>query len=80
MLGAKLAKEQQYEPGNVNKNIASIYKSTLNSNKTYLVKNRGMKRTNGCFTNYEQEKKCSTSFYCKRIVLGDGIHTVPLNI
>ena len=72
--------QQQFDESNVNKNVAAIYERGLNSNKTYLVKNRGMKRTNGVFSNYEQEKKCSTSFYCKRLVLDDGIHTVPLNI
>jgi hypothetical protein len=29
---------------------------------------------------YTQEKQAYTYFYCKRRVLGDGIHTVPLDI
>ena len=65
---------------NAYKNLFNIYRNDLHTNKTHMIRNRGMKRTNDVFTTYEQEKKCSTSFYCKRLVLDDGVHTVPLNI
>ena len=66
--------------GGTYKSIFKIYQDDLHKGQTHMITNRGMKRTNDVFTNYEQEKKCSTSFYCKRLVLDDGIHTIPLNI
>lgn len=69
-----------YDEANVFKNIYAIYENNLYSGQSHMITNRGMKRTNDVFTNYEQRKKCSTSFYCKRFVLADGIHTIPLNI
>ena len=65
---------------NAYKNLFNVHRNDLHTGKTHMITNRGMKRTNDVFTNYEQEKKCSTSFYCKRMVLNDSVHTVPLNI
>eukprot|EP00112_Aurelia_sp_Birch-Aquarium-sp1_P012936 Seg2726.4 transcript_id=Seg2726.4/GoldUCD/mRNA.D3Y31 product="hypothetical protein" protein_id=Seg2726.4/GoldUCD/D3Y31 len=65
---------------NAYKNIYDTYRRELKENKTHMITNRGMKRTNDVFTTYEQQKRCSTSFYCKRRVLNDGVSTVPLNI
>ena len=68
------------DDNNTYKSIFKIYQDDLHKGQSHMITNRGMKRTNDVFTNYEQEKKCSTSFYCKRLVLDDGIHTIPLNI
>eukprot|EP00112_Aurelia_sp_Birch-Aquarium-sp1_P008633 Seg1956.10 transcript_id=Seg1956.10/GoldUCD/mRNA.D3Y31 product="hypothetical protein" protein_id=Seg1956.10/GoldUCD/D3Y31 len=65
---------------NAYKNIYDTYRREFKENKTHMITNRGMKRTNDVFTTYEQQKRCSTSFYCKRRVLNDGVSTVPLNI
>lgn len=79
-LGDSLRSNEDYDDENVFKNIFSIYKNDLQQRKSETITNRGMKRRNTVFTNYEQKKKCSTSFYCKRLVLSDGIHTVPLQL
>lgn len=75
-----LRNDDDYDDTNVYKNIFSIYKNDLQMRRSETITNRGMKRRNTIFTNYEQKKKCSTSFYCKRLVLSDGVHTVPLHI
>ena len=45
-----------------------------------MAVNRGLKRKYDTMVMYEQEKIMFTNFYCKRRVLHDGIHTVPLSI
>ena len=42
--------------------------------------NRGLKRKYETMVMFEQEKVMFNNFYCKRRVLNDGIHTVPLSI
>ena len=45
-----------------------------------MAVNRGLKRKYDTMVMYEQEKIMFTNFYCKRRVMYDGIHTVPLSI
>ena len=45
-----------------------------------MAVNCGLKRKYDTMVMYEQEKIMFTNFYCKRRVLHDGIHTVPLSI
>ncbi len=42
--------------------------------------NKGFRMVEGTMKSYEQDKKGLSYVYCKRIVLPDGINTVPLNI
>ena len=56
------------------------FRDVLQSQRPATGTNRGFRaRNNGIFT-YEQERTGFSYFYCKRRVLDDGIHTVPLDI
>lgn len=60
---------------------SAMYEHVLNIKKPILSTNIGIR----CFTNntvctYTQTKQAFNYFYCKRVVLEDGIHTVPLDI
>ena len=48
--------------------------------KTGIAVNRGLRRKYEQTIMYEQEKVMFNSVYCKRRVLDDGIHTVPLDL
>ena len=50
------------------------------TNNQQMAVNRGLKRKYDTMIMYEQEKVMFTNFYCKRRVMYDGIHTVPLSI
>ena len=56
------------------------YYQVLKSNTPLKATNQGfMSRQHHIYT-YKQEKRGLNSFYCKRQVLEDGIHTIPLDI
>ena len=56
------------------------YYQVLKSNTPLKATNQGfMSRQHHKYT-YKQEKRGLNSFYCKRQVLEDGIHTIPLDI
>ena len=57
------------------------YRKVLFGNGVICSKNRGFRvvNSNSIYT-YEQEKRGLSAFYPKRVVLDDGIHTIPLNI
>ena len=62
------------------KNPLSIFKSVLRTRKPASGLNMGFRaRYNGIYT-YSQSRCGFSYFYCKRQVLQDGIHTVPLRI
>ena len=42
--------------------------------------NRGIRTFNNSVFTYSQPKQAFNYFYCKRVVLQDGIHTKPLDI
>ena len=61
-------------------NVKDIYKDVLETQEPYTAKNVGFKmRDNSVFT-YSMLRNGFTYFYCKREVLEDGIHTMPLDI
>ena len=67
--------------------VVSLYQTALDSatrdsgvSTTGKAVNRGLKRKYETMVMYEQEKVMFNNFYCKRRVLNDGIHTVPLAI
>ncbi len=56
------------------------YQNVLNTTQTISANNIGFRAKNNTIFTYEQEKVGWSYFYIKRRVLGDGIHTVPLDI
>ena len=67
--------------------VVNLYQTALESanrdsgvSTTGKAVNRGLKRKYETMVMYEQEKVMFNNFYCKRRVLNDGIHTVPLAI
>ena len=64
--------------------IYKMYEKALTSNSeistTGMATNRGLKRKMNEMVMDEQNKTMFYSFYAKRIVLDDGIHTIPWNI
>jgi hypothetical protein len=56
------------------------FKNVLFDDKKDIVNNKGFRYIGGVKKTYEQEKKGLSYVYCKRIVLGDDISTVPLLI
>lgn len=61
-------------------NPLEIYKTVLASEMSYEGVNRGFRFHEGQMKTYEQRKNAITYFYCKRIVLEDGVTTLPLDI
>ena len=56
------------------------YRKVLTSNQPHSMTNRGFRSHQSRIFSYAQTKKGLNSFYPKRIVLDDGIHTQPLKI
>ena len=56
------------------------FHDVLFENKKDIVNNTGFRYINGTMKTYEQSKKGLSYVYHKRIVLEDGITTIPLNI
>ena len=57
-----------------------IFKNVLRTRKPESGLKKGYRvRNNGIYT-YSQSRCCFSYFYCKRQVLQDGFHTVPLRI
>ena len=56
------------------------YQNVLNTTQTISANNIGFRAKNNTIFTYEQEKVGWSYFYIKRRVLGDGIHSVPLDI
>ena len=56
------------------------YRNVLESNQPHSITNRGFCSYQSRIFSYVQTKKGLNSFYPKRIVLDDGIHTKPLKI
>ena len=69
------------KPENIQEGVLDVYRATLEDplKDTFGI-NRGIRSTNTVLTTYEQKKKMTSAFYCKRRILDDGIHTVPLDI
>ena len=56
------------------------YQHTLQTNEPLEIVNKGFRTHKHNVFSYAQSKKGLNSFYPKRIVLNDGIHTKPLDI
>ena len=56
------------------------YCNVLQCNQPLTITNRGFRSYQNRIFSYAQCKKDLNSFYTKRIVLDDGIHTKPLKI
>jgi hypothetical protein len=56
------------------------YRQVLQSGKSASSTNRGFRVKDNEIYTYAQQRCGFTYFYCKRKVLGDGIHTVPLEL
>ena len=56
------------------------YRNVLKNNQPHSITNRGFCSHQSRIFSYAQTKKGLNSFYPKRIVLDDGIHTEPLKI
>jgi hypothetical protein len=67
----------QKEGNNVN---YKKFENVLFGDKQDTAHNKGFRMVDGTMKSYEQDKKGLSYVYCKRIVLPDGINTVPLNI
>ncbi len=61
-------------------NPMQIYKDVLSSKVPQSGLNKGFRVRNNTIYTYHQERCGFSYFYCKRKVLDDGIHTVPLQI
>ena len=63
--------------------VTRMYDNALEDSTTAQsgkATNRGLKRRYDRMIVYEQDKVIFNSFYCKRLVLSDGIHTRPLDL
>ena len=56
------------------------FEDVLFNNVNDVAINQGFRYIGGVMKSYEQTKKGLSYVYCKRIVLDDGISTIPLNI
>ena len=56
------------------------FENVLFGDKQDTAHNKGFRYISGVMMSYEQDKKGLSYCYHKRIVLPDGINTVPLNI
>jgi hypothetical protein len=62
------------------KDPLDIFKRVLSTGKPASGENKGFRVRNNGIYSYNQSRCGFSYFYCKRRVLEDGIHTVPLNI
>ena len=63
--------------------VTCMYDNVLRDSSTAqsgTATNRGLKCRYDRMIVYEQDKVMFNSFYCKRLVLSDGIHTRPLDL
>ena len=67
----------QKEGNNIN---YQKFNNVLFGDKKDIANNTGFRYVNGFMKTYEQQKKGLSYAYHKRIVLADGISTIPLNI
>ena len=58
----------------------SAFRRVLKYGRSCIGTNRGFRVRNNAIFTYTQEKRGFSYFYCKRKVLDDGIHTIPLDI
>ena len=58
----------------------SVYRGVLETGVPAVGENRGFRARDNTIYTYLQERSAIAYFYCKRRVLPDGVHTVPLNI
>ena len=63
----------------INVSYKKIGNVLFNNNKDIAI-NQGFRYVDGYMKSYEQEKKGLSYVYNKRILLSDGISTIPLNI
>ena len=56
------------------------YLRVLETNQPHYISNQGFQTRNHNVFSYKQEKRGLSSFYCKRKVLSDYVHTAPLDI
>lgn len=56
------------------------FKSVLSTQKPVKAVNRGIRPFKNSIYSYIQPKQAFNYFYCKRLVMPDGVHTKPLNI
>ena len=61
-------------------NVSDIYKQVLTTQNPHSSLNSGFRLKNNSIFTYKVLRSGFTYFYCKRIVLDDGISTLPLNI
>ena len=57
--------------------IIKKIENVLFGDKQDTAHNKGFRMVDGTMKSYEQDKKGLSYVYCKRIVLPDGINTVP---
>ena len=67
----------QKEGNNVN---YKKFENVLFGDKQDTAHNKGFRMVDGTMKSYEQDKKGLSYIYCKRVVLPDGINTIPLLI
>ena len=78
--------EDQYKFSSkgVNKNALTspfvVYKEVLESGQPHSATNQGFQLHKNTIYTYEQQRSGISYFYCKRIVLSDGVHTKPLDV
>ena len=72
-----LAKEYKIEGNNI---CYEKFHNALFGDKKDTANNTGFRYINGTMKTYEQSKRDLSYVYHKRIVLQDGISTIPLNI
>ena len=76
--------KSKFSSKGINKNALQtpfrMFKKVLESGQPHSSINQGFRPSHGTIFTYEQKRAGISYFYCKREVLGDGIHTKPLNI
>ena len=65
---------------NLGNNLVDLYKDVLTTEIGQHGENMGFRSIDNHIFTYTQSRCGFTYFYCKRKVLSDGIHTVPLDI
>lgn len=61
-------------------NPKELYQSVLSDKQSRAVINSGFVNKSGVIKTYHMERSAFSYFYCKRRLLDDGIHTVPLDL
>ena len=79
-MGLKCPAKVSKKKNNLANLTKEAYLAVLRNQKAGSGTNKGFVARNGCVYTYEQTRYGLSYMYCKRLVLDDGVSTMPLTL